>query len=1468
MTNEWDQFPTASPVDVALQVEGITGKAADVARSIYQQESDSGKNTKTSNAGAVGGMQVIPATFNRMADKDWDIKDPIHNARAGVRYVKALYERSGGDPELTAAGYYGGEGGQDKARQGIAVSDPRNPKAPNTLQYAQQVADRLPKVQASEASAAAPDSWDAFPVVESPAKVDKPAVSPQAAPKRSMLDDLGRQLGLTVRAGISGVATIPAMAADAVTGPINAGLDAVAGKGNGFRFQKSGQALDKVMTAAGLPQPENATERVVQDAASSVAGAGGMVGAGKVLANAAGPVAQGVGNLLSAGPGLQITSAATGAGASGVVRENGGGAGAQIAAGVAGSLAPGFGAAAAKAAMRGALRGGEAGRQQVEKNITIFDQASGATPTLGQATESRAQRATESLLAKTPGGAGVMVDRAQKQMDDMAASVQRLSDELAPGANAANAGEAISRGVKAFKENVKTTQEKLYNALDQHIPAGTPITSAKTQAALADLNSDIAGAPALSKWFKNARIQGIEGGLKSDTTSMEAILSRPGMRQQADTLRKKLEEEAARITAVNAERRVLGMSNMEQVNTPAQITDEVGKFITAQADGNLPYESIKKLRTLVGRELADNSLVADVPRSKWAALYAALSDDLGEAAKSAGPKAQAAWDRANKYTRLSLERMDQLSGIITKDAPEKVFRAALSSTNEGDTVIKRVMNSLPNSERREVAAAVLQRLGRATAGQQNAMGDAFSSETFLTNISKLSPAARETLFGRTGNAGIQAEIQSMSQMAENIRKGSKVFSNPSGTAQAMTLASLLKAAGLALITGHPISAAAIATSPILPNVVARTVTSPSVVKFAAGQTALSEGAQAAAVGATTRMKGSEQPQPAAAPAATAKEWDAVAPASESMPQGAVVPPQAAPSTPALDGLQDLNPEQTDEQVNPTELPAGNSTAIPDQNTDMAVGQNGSGQDQSVSQDSFKVASTPPESTPQEQSTAARPDGTLALKGDPQEIRTMLVAAGIPERSLMLGRDGLVVGRTQANRVQEVIGEMLARAGTEQPAMDAAQALESGQNQAPAVDKTAPEAMNSVAPAETVQAVDNIDQAAHAAATSPLNDLPQPTQAQKEAGNYKVGRLRIAGMDISVENPQGSVRRGIDADGNPWETPMQHHYGYFRGTTGNDGDKLDVFVNPGTPEDYRGPVFVIDQIDPKTGKLDEHKVIFGAKDQTEAEAIYRSNYSADWNGLGAITRLPMQAFKAWAKSGTLKEPLGEIQTQAQSEDLATPDQTTVAGAGQSGYDAGTVQPDSTSAVRTASSQHAAVNPSAPVGSSEVDPYQHPTIEKIQRLHDAGETEVAELMKRSHAREQRLSMAPSELAAMHEVAPDLPYAQIPEFQQTYMQLRGAGTKPAEAAARAGILATVQSQGPAAGLSVKAIAALNAQLEILPLDKAPAFAQRFTEALIEKGGIAPFDGSDRIGSMLEQARDGAMHAMADAAYRENVA
>lgn len=149
---------------------------------------------------------------------------------------------------------------------------------------------------------------------------------------------------------------------------------------------------------------------------------------------------------------------------------------------------------------------------------------------------------------------------------------------------------------------------------------------------------------------------------------------------------------------------------------------------------------------------------------------------------------------------------------------------------------------------------------------------------------------------------------------------------------------------------------------------------------------------------------------------------------------------------------------------------------------------------------------------------------------------------------------------------------------------------------------------------------------------------EPTEGQKKAGNYKMGHIKVDGFDVTIENPKGSVRRGKDADGKEWESTMNNSYGYIRGTEGVDGDHIDVFLSD-HPDD--GYVFVIDQVNPKTGEFDEHKVMYGFDSAVEAADNYLANYEEGWQGLGAIYRVDHDEFKKWIKSSHRKtKPFGD------------------------------------------------------------------------------------------------------------------------------------------------------------------------------------------------------------------------------------
>lgn len=139
----------------------------------------------------------------------------------------------------------------------------------------------------------------------------------------------------------------------------------------------------------------------------------------------------------------------------------------------------------------------------------------------------------------------------------------------------------------------------------------------------------------------------------------------------------------------------------------------------------------------------------------------------------------------------------------------------------------------------------------------------------------------------------------------------------------------------------------------------------------------------------------------------------------------------------------------------------------------------------------------------------------------------------------------------------------------------------------------------------------------------------PTDGQKKSGNYKKGKITIKGCKISIENPKGSIRSGIDSDGNAWENVMQYTYGYFRGTVGKDGDPIDVFLGPDIDTDFY--VYVIDQVEEESRAFDEHKVMFGFASEEEAKEAYLSCYHDDWTGFGYISTFSLSKFKKWIKN---------------------------------------------------------------------------------------------------------------------------------------------------------------------------------------------------------------------------------------------
>lgn len=145
----------------------------------------------------------------------------------------------------------------------------------------------------------------------------------------------------------------------------------------------------------------------------------------------------------------------------------------------------------------------------------------------------------------------------------------------------------------------------------------------------------------------------------------------------------------------------------------------------------------------------------------------------------------------------------------------------------------------------------------------------------------------------------------------------------------------------------------------------------------------------------------------------------------------------------------------------------------------------------------------------------------------------------------------------------------------------------------------------------------------------------PSDAQKESGNYKKGHIKFGGYDYTIENPKGSTRSGKDADGKEWKVIMHDTYGYIRGKYGKDGDHLDMFINDKADLDnWNGDVFVVDQVNPD-GSFDEHKVMYGYDSMDDAKKAYLANYSDGWQGLGNITGASKDEFDKWLDTSNRK-----------------------------------------------------------------------------------------------------------------------------------------------------------------------------------------------------------------------------------------
>ena len=617
--------------------------------------------------------------------------------------------------------------------------------------------------------------------------------------EKSAFDSLLRGTGLGVRAVAGGAMNLLALPADIPLQAFNV-VKSFLNSAAGTKFEHTpliSEQNERGMTALGLPQPETGGERVASAVLSGATSGGGMArGTAKLAETAAPSIEKMVLEALSKGPGVQTVAGGTGGAGSSIAGELGFGPVGQAIAGFGGAMAGPLAAAGAAGATRTMLRGaGGAAADRYNANIKQATDAGIQEPTVGMGGTRRAQ-AIESTLAKAPGGSGEMAEAGKSVALDMGKRVQEIADNLAPNVDQSKAGRVIEKGLNAFVDRFKSEQKFLYDKLDAYIPKDAQVGVDNTRTALAELNADIPGAPNLSEWFKNAKIKGIERAFKADTENPR------------------------------------GLSNADAA---------LENFFYGAPDAALPYEAVKKLRTLVGNEIENVSLASDVPRSKWKALYGALTKDMESAAQQAGPDAEKAFARANWYTRAGHERIDGILDRIGKGTPEQTYTAAVgpNAVRNGATVPNAVLRSLLPDERSQVGSVFARDLGTANPSKQNAAGTVFSPETYLTDWNNISEPAKRMLFA---DPAARKGLEDLAKAASTLREGASVLYNNSGTTQSLQHGMAGGGLAAAVITGNVPVATGILSAIASANVGARLMTNPKFVAWVGRTTSLSPGA--------------------------------------------------------------------------------------------------------------------------------------------------------------------------------------------------------------------------------------------------------------------------------------------------------------------------------------------------------------------------------------------------------------------------------------------------------------------------------------------------------------------------------------------------------------------------------------------------------------------------------------------------
>lgn len=422
--------------------------------------------------------------------------------------------------------------------------------------------------------------------------------------------------------------------------------------------------------------------------------------------------------------------------------------------------------------VRGAMRGGEQGRQAVNKAVTAFKEF-GSSPTVGQASpESGIGRVIESVLARSPGGAHIMLDKFRSQLDKAGKYVNDLTTKTA-GTNVTyhDAGQTIAQGASQFRGRYDKLRTHLEEQFNKMVPRDTVFLVPEYKKSLGELTGVASGFPNTQRTVQNAFVR--------------------------------------------------------------QLADDFAK--DAKGSGVLSLEAIRNIRTRVGMELDQAALKPDVDTGSMKKLYGALTRDIESIAAESGEQALAAWKRAMKVEREGARRLEHIIDPLIRNRTIEQIQQSVGRL-DGSRVRDIMSSLTPQQRRIVASSIMEDmgraKPNQQYANADDVAAPEFSFETFLTNYRAMKQRGMaDELFGHPATAGMRDGLDALLTAAGRARESGRFLGNPSGTARS----GMAQAAMYSMVTapfgglaGVPVAFAGFYAAP---NAMARLFRSPRFVEW-------------------------------------------------------------------------------------------------------------------------------------------------------------------------------------------------------------------------------------------------------------------------------------------------------------------------------------------------------------------------------------------------------------------------------------------------------------------------------------------------------------------------------------------------------------------------------------------------------------------------------------------------------------